>query len=67
MGRKIAGFWYYGKKLVWFLISLWVLSVAVFYLSRLAPGDPLGPYYGERAGGEDEARGAYLGKRKVRA
>ena len=49
MGRKIAGFWYYGKKLVWFLISLWILSVAVFYLSRLAPGDPLVSYYGERA------------------
>lgn len=37
-----------GRKLVAFLLSVLVLSVAVFYISRLAPGDPLMSYYGER-------------------
>lgn len=41
-------FIYYGKKLLIFLVSVFVLSVAVFYISRLAPGDPLMSYYGER-------------------
>ncbi|MBQ8238496.1 MAG: ABC transporter permease [Oscillospiraceae bacterium] len=41
-------FVYYGKKVLIFLASVFVLSVAVFYISRLAPGDPLMSYYGER-------------------
>ena len=41
-------FVYYGKKLLIFLVSVFILSVAVFYISRLAPGDPLMSYYGER-------------------
>ena len=41
-------FVYYGKKALVFLLSVFVLSVAVFYISRLAPGDPLMSYYGER-------------------
>ena len=41
-------FVYYGKKAFVFLLSVLVLSVAVFYISRLAPGDPLMSYYGER-------------------
>ena len=41
-------FIYYGKKALIFLVSVFVLSVAVFYISRLAPGDPLMSYYGER-------------------
>ena len=41
-------FLYYGKKLLTFFVSVLVLSVAVFYISRLAPGDPLMSYYGER-------------------
>jgi len=41
-------FAYYGKKLLVFLVSVFILSVAVFYISRLAPGDPLMSYYGER-------------------
>ena len=32
---------YYGKKCLIFLISVFILSVAVFYVARLAPGDPL--------------------------
>ena len=36
------------KKAFLFLFSLFLLSVAVFYISRLAPGDPLISYYGER-------------------
>ena len=39
---------YYGKKLLIFVISVLLLSLAVFYISRLAPGDPLMTYYGER-------------------
>ncbi len=37
------------KKLAAFLLSLLVLSAAVFWFARLAPGDPLVSYYGERA------------------
>lgn len=39
---------YYGKKLLIFMVSVLMLSLAVFYISRLAPGDPLMSYYGER-------------------
>ena len=39
---------YYGRKLLVFLLSVLILSVAVFYVSRLAPGDPLASYYGDR-------------------
>ena len=41
-------FLYFGKKLLVFAVSILILSVAVFYISRLAPGDPLMSYYGER-------------------
>ena len=41
-------FVYYGKKALVFFLSVLILSVAVFYISRLAPGDPLMSYYGER-------------------
>ena len=37
---------YYGKKAAAFLASVLLLSVLVFYISRLAPGDPLVSYYG---------------------
>ena len=30
------------------MASIFLLSVIVFYISRLAPGDPLVSYYGER-------------------
>ena len=39
---------YYGKKAAAFLASVLLLSVLVFYISRLAPGDPLVSYYGDR-------------------
>lgn len=39
---------YYLKKALVLLLSLLLLSVAAFYLSRLAPGDPLVSYYGDR-------------------
>lgn len=39
---------YYGRKLLVFLLSVLILSVAVFYIARLAPGDPLVSYYGDR-------------------
>ena len=40
---------YYGKKLLIFVVSIFLLAVIVFYIARLAPGDPLVSYYGERA------------------
>lgn len=39
---------YYGRKLLIFLLSVFILSLAVFYISRLAPGEPLISYYGDR-------------------
>ena len=40
--------WYVTKKLLIFMVSLLLLSVITFYISRLAPGDPLVSYYGDR-------------------
>lgn len=40
--------WKLLKSLVLFVLSLFLLSAAVFYVSRLAPGDPLVSYYGDR-------------------
>ncbi len=37
------------KKLIIFVISIFALSVIVFAMSRVAPGDPLVSYYGDRA------------------
>lgn len=37
------------KTFAVFLISVLVLSLLVFVVSRLAPGDPLVSFYGERA------------------
>ena len=39
---------YYGKKILTFLASVMVLSVLVFFIARLAPGDPLVSWYGDR-------------------
>ena len=36
------------KKILLFLASIFLLSLIVFYIARLAPGDPLVSYYGER-------------------
>lgn len=36
-------------KMLLLLCSVFLLSLLVFYVSRLAPGDPLMSYYGERA------------------
>lgn len=47
MKRTMRRF-YYLRKLLIFLVSLAVLSAAVFYIARLAPGDPLVSYYGDR-------------------
>lgn len=44
-----GAFFYYGRKALAFLLSLFLLSAAVFFVARLAPGDPLVSYYGERA------------------
>ena len=37
---------YFGKKLLLFLVSVFALSIVVFWISRLAPGDPLVAFYG---------------------
>lgn len=39
---------YYAGKLLLFLLSIIVLSTAVFFIARLTPGDPLVSYYGDR-------------------
>ena len=39
----------YSSKFLMFIASIFLLSFIVFYVSRLAPGDPLVSYYGERA------------------
>ncbi len=40
---------YVCRNLLAFLLSLFLLSAAVFYAARLAPGDPLVSYYGDHA------------------
>lgn len=40
---------YIGRRLLVFAASILILSAVVFYVARLAPGDPLVSYYGERA------------------
>lgn len=47
--RRKNPFLYYGGKLIGFAASVFLLSLAVFYVARLAPGDPLASYYGDRA------------------
>lgn len=47
--RQKNPFLYYGQKLLSFVLSVFLLSLVVFYVARLAPGDPLVSYYGERA------------------
>ncbi len=44
------------KKLAIFIASIFVLSLLVFCLARLAPGDPLQSFYGERAEKMSEAQ-----------
>ena len=48
MKNSFGQFIYFSRKLLFFLASVFLLSVAVFYISRLAPGDPLVSYYGDR-------------------
>lgn len=36
-----------GKKVMQFVFMMFILSIIVFYMSRLSPGDPLLSYYGE--------------------
>lgn len=40
---------WWGKKIIFFLFNIFLLSILVFVISRLAPGDPLVSYYGDRA------------------
>ena len=52
-----------GKKISVFLISLFVLSFVTFAIARLAPGDPLVSYYGERVEKMSETQKAAARKR----
>lgn len=56
---------YFGAKMLSFLFSIVVLSLVIFYISRLAPTDPLQSYYGERvekmSAGEKELAREKLG------
>lgn len=36
------------RRIIVFFVSIFVLSFLVFFISRLAPGDPLVSYYGDR-------------------
>ncbi len=36
------------RKIILFFASIFILSFLVFYIARLAPGDPLVSYYGDR-------------------
>ncbi|MBZ9607099.1 ABC transporter permease [Clostridium estertheticum] len=38
---------YIEKKIVQFIFVIFLLSIIVFYMARLSPGDPLMSYYGE--------------------
>ena len=46
--RTSSLFAYWAGRVLMFAASVFVLSVVVFYVSRLAPGDPLVSYYGDR-------------------
>ena len=47
--KKIkSGILYFSKKFAIFVLSVIILSVIVFWISRLTPTDPLQSYYGER-------------------
>ena len=48
MNQRQPIVWYLLKKALILFVSIFVLSVAVFYMARLAPGDPLVSYYGDR-------------------
>ena len=52
-----------GKKISVFLVSLFVLSFVTFAIARLAPGDPLVSYYGERVEKMSETQKAAARKR----
>lgn len=38
---------YIGKKVSQFIFTIFLLSIIVFYMARLSPGDPLTSYYGD--------------------
>ncbi|WP_309245172.1 ABC transporter permease [Clostridium sp. CF012] len=40
---------YISKKVMQFIFVIFLLSIIVFYMARLSPGDPLMSYYGEGA------------------
>ena len=44
------------KRVILFFIAMFVLSVVVFFLARLAPGDPLQAFYGEALDTMDESQ-----------
>lgn len=47
MNAKHSRVKYIGKKIGQLIVTIFVLSLIVFFVSRLAPGDPMKAYYGE--------------------
>lgn len=45
--KKIVNAVYYSKQILQFILVIFVLSLVVFFMARLAPGDPLRAYYGD--------------------
>ena len=44
------------KRVILFFVAMFVLSIVVFFLARLAPGDPLQAFYGEALDTMDESQ-----------
>lgn len=47
MNRKAAIIKKIIRRTLGFILTMFILSVVVFYFARLAPGDPLQSYYGD--------------------
>ncbi|ODA43135.1 ABC transporter permease [Desulfosporosinus sp. BG] len=47
MNKKSMIFKKITRRAIGFILTMFILSVGVFYLARLAPGDPLQSYYGD--------------------
>lgn len=56
--KKIVNTVFYVKQILQFIVVIFILSLVVFFMARLAPGDPLRAYYGdsvERMNSEQKA------------
>lgn len=46
--RKTDIAWKIVRRCIGFILIMFLLSIVVFYFARLAPGDPLESFYGDR-------------------